>query len=736
MRLARQASGQRSFQTLPRHLRRRAASHVPRRVPTRLREKARFEMKNDKPKVLSKSVKRKLSLKAFKNQDRTGRLLERQVEKKWLRTHTWHAKRTKMVDLWGFRLARTPTEKCFRPTYRAARHGFTLHDLSYYIHLSLTAEEEILKNSIRKICDPTRVDPCSNRFKPGHRAAEIDLYSQEGWPSSLLGPATLLWRPLSTPTSLPKSSIPDPQSSETNHLSESPIERTVLLHIHPSIKDEVIESIKMASNNMVMVEEHEELGCLELGGPRSSEMIGRVLSGIEDDGKREVEGWLDAGIKPHAVPTGMVIGLTVDDPRLKFPPKKKKSVIQPTQLPQPAVLQPSTLLAYCDGFWDSEKRNQKMKFRKSELDKRRAALDIPGTKLKSTGEDDRISILLIRLGYGWRMFLPVTWTQAFFQSFIFSCARLICLDQRAQIDFESGRPSFPKDFPTLKPASELAEQQGSEEASYWGRKPPAKRVNYRLMDLRGGNGGDPFVPDWKVVIGQKGIQRNKRGEAMEENLENEGTCQKSSRPWLLIGPLLNIIVENVRKLASLARGKQSLVMVSELALQLVDQIVRKLRDELDWNQTRDDLLEKPWDSALVRVQLLPKGHAGKAGVIGSLARLYWNHKRDRADGKDDKELIGLVTTGSFALSKGASMGFGAISFVKLIRMTILQEWNSSNKADQEGERDVEDDDQYRPGETGGSRRSRMKDSKGLKFRILYRNKNSVECEPGQITLIG
>lgn len=288
----------------------------------------------------------------------------------------------------------------------------------------------------------------------------------------------------------------------------------------------------------------------------------------------------------------------------------------------------------------------------------------------------------------------------------------------------------------MKPASELAEQQGSEEASYWGRKPPAKRVNYRLMDLRGGNGGDPFVPDWKVVIGQKGIQRNKRGEAMEENLENEGTCQKSSRPWLLIGPLLNIIVENVRKLASLARGKQSLVMVSELALQLVDQIVRKLRDELDWNQTRDDLLEKPWDSALVRVQLLPKGHAGKAGVIGSLARLYWNHKRDRADGKDDKELIGLVTTGSFALSKGASMGFGAISFVKLIRMTILQEWNSSNKADQEGERDVEDDDQYRPGETGGSRRSRMKDSKGLKFRILYRNKNSVECEPGQITLIG
>jgi len=78
MKLTRQAAGKRSFQTLPRHLRRRAASHFVRRVPTKLRPKARFEMKNDKPKVLSKSVKRKLSLKEHKNRDRTATLLKRQ----------------------------------------------------------------------------------------------------------------------------------------------------------------------------------------------------------------------------------------------------------------------------------------------------------------------------------------------------------------------------------------------------------------------------------------------------------------------------------------------------------------------------------------------------------------------------------------------------------------------------------------------------------------------------------
>jgi hypothetical protein len=34
----------RAFQSLPRHLRRRAASHNPRRVPKRLRDKATFEV--------------------------------------------------------------------------------------------------------------------------------------------------------------------------------------------------------------------------------------------------------------------------------------------------------------------------------------------------------------------------------------------------------------------------------------------------------------------------------------------------------------------------------------------------------------------------------------------------------------------------------------------------------------------------------------------------------------------
>jgi ribonuclease P/MRP protein subunit POP1 len=122
-------------------------------------------------------------------------------------------------------------------------------------------------------------------------------------------------------------------------------------------------------------------------------------------------------------------------------------------------------------------------------------LDVPGSPLDRTEEDDQISILLVRVGGGWRMILANNWAKAFFHSFTFSSARLVCLDQKAQIDFEAGQPTFPRDYPTLLPATELADQEGLEEARYWGRKPPAKRVNYKLMQSKGGEGGDPFVPD-------------------------------------------------------------------------------------------------------------------------------------------------------------------------------------------------------------------------------------------------
>ncbi|PLW36033.1 hypothetical protein PCANC_16083 [Puccinia coronata f. sp. avenae] len=741
MRAARQAMGKRSFQTLPRHLRRRAASHFARRVPTKFRPKARFEMKNDKPKVLSKTVKRKLSLKEHQNRDRTTTLLKRQVDKKWLKTHIWHAKRTKMTDLWGFRLAKTPTEKCFRSTYRAARHGFTLHDLSYYTHLNLIAEEDAIKKTLKRLCDPTGVDPCSIRFTPGHRVAEINFYAHQGWPYSLIGPVVLLWRPVSDSASSLKGPSPTVEKADADHSSGSSTQRTALLQIHPSIKSSVIEAIKLASQEKVLVEELDELGSLELGGPRCLEMMGRVLTGIQEDGKDEVVTWLNAGFKPNVVPMGMIVGLTVDDPRLKFPPKKKKSSDDLNTL-QEKVIQPLVRLAKCERFWDRSERQKNVKFKKSELDQRRANLDVPGSPLDRTEEDDQISILLVRVGGGWRMILANNWTKAFFHSFTFSSARLVCLDQKAQIDFEAGQPTFPRDYPTLLPATELADQEGLEEARYWGRKPPAKRVNYKLMQSKGGEGGDPFVPDWNVVIGQKGIQRNMLGEVLKEAVGQAHIQRDGLQPWILIGPLVGVIVENVEKLATSACGRQSLEVVCGLAFQLIDRIIKKLKNDLEWTQNNDSCESlQHLDSALVRIKMHPSGRDGRAGVIKPLARLYWNRNKDENPPQDRKknhqtEFIGLITTGGFRLTNGSSLGFGAISLKKLIPMIISQRWVGTTNATTIGQNNDRDN---HPGENladgHGLAQNKHIHKKPASYQMSYRNKNQFQLEPARVELV-
>lgn len=121
----RDSGAKRAFQSLPRHLRRRAASHNIRRLPKRLRAKAKFEVMHEQTRSLKKRKFRQLPIAKRRKLLKFGRmqiLHHRQStctapcwsstrlmhctagNKAWLETHIWHAKRMKMVDTWGYRL--------------------------------------------------------------------------------------------------------------------------------------------------------------------------------------------------------------------------------------------------------------------------------------------------------------------------------------------------------------------------------------------------------------------------------------------------------------------------------------------------------------------------------------------------------------------------------------------------------------------------------------------------------
>ncbi|KAG9081834.1 hypothetical protein FRC07_014401, partial [Ceratobasidium sp. 392] len=151
----------RVWQTLPRHLRRRAASHDVRRVPVRLREKAKFEIDPTKRKSFMKLLKRKKRL--ARESKRSEKFAKRQKNKTWLETHLWHAKRMHMEDMWGHRLAIRPTEKSYRPSHRAAVHGSTLHDASYMSTIELAGRMSSIVSVLKGCCDPYGAGPWAAR---------------------------------------------------------------------------------------------------------------------------------------------------------------------------------------------------------------------------------------------------------------------------------------------------------------------------------------------------------------------------------------------------------------------------------------------------------------------------------------------------------------------------------------------------------------------------------------------
>ncbi|EDO39382.1 predicted protein [Nematostella vectensis] len=154
----------RIFQAPPKHMRRRAASHDVKRMPVRLREQAAKEM-------IPKTTTQK---KSRRQRRKTSNLMEeysrRQRQHMWLETHIWHAKRMKMVEKWGYRLAENPTDKSFKAAHRAVTHNCLLQDISYYCCTEVTGKHEDIVSAMKRITSPDTAPPNSHDYKESEEA--------------------------------------------------------------------------------------------------------------------------------------------------------------------------------------------------------------------------------------------------------------------------------------------------------------------------------------------------------------------------------------------------------------------------------------------------------------------------------------------------------------------------------------------------------------------------------------
>ncbi|KAG6906953.1 hypothetical protein DXG01_011213 [Tephrocybe rancida] len=557
MKNASASSTSRAWQALPRHLRRRAASHDVRRVPLRLREKARAEMDPLRKKGLSHSISK---LGKSKRASRTELFAKRQRDKLWLETHIWHAKRMKMENMWGYRLAVKPTEKSYRPSHRASVHGSIIHDASYHSLIELKGTEAVLKRILDMSCDPNGPSPGSKRYTTGSRASETYIYKPGSYPFGLISPATVIWKPLpptvdtsdgeeqedtEPPADQPEASKRKRKAKgkgkgkekeqETLPAADPEAVRVVWLMSHPSAYQDVLSSIQTSASLTLECYKREneakeveveiadlrgQINIFEIMGPKSNQVLRGALSPVPQDKREDFKKFWTRFTNVQTsgeLSRGTIVGFKAVDPRLKqvmdspllsFPPKNAKAQAPETEYISPTTVFPSGQLAQSD-IWDEALRAKLStpRYKKKDLDDRRSKLLIPGTPLKAERQDDRIPVLLIQRSlespgskaqgiHGWTVIIPAGWSMAFFSSLTFTGTRVGGQRERQTQAFEAGESYFPRDLPTSVGHDEYASARAKEEKARWDRKPPAKRPNYEKLGT-----SRPWRADWHGVLG-------------------------------------------------------------------------------------------------------------------------------------------------------------------------------------------------------------------------------------------
>ncbi|GAA97132.1 uncharacterized protein L969DRAFT_94124 [Mixia osmundae IAM 14324] len=493
MRTSKNAVVQRAFQSLPRHLRRRAASHNARRLPARLRAKARSEIVKDKSK--SHTI-RKLRGFPFQKRrklvfiSRSDMLAKRQKNGKWLETHVWHAKRMKMVERWGYKLAEKPTEKCFRAAYRAtfSDQGCTVHDSSYFTHVSLQGSQEELGRVLNLLMPILKPSPTALRFMAGARHFENTIYWPERDLSGIIGPVLGFW---------------------SAHTRDTPTARQVMLRLHPSIIKDASKAIRQAIALVSPAKGHTSLtvdkinvASFDLFGAQACATLARSISPVKNAFPGQKAGWqgLMASM-PSQIPSASILGLRIVDPRLSFPPKKPadSASCQPRSSVDPEA-------ASLPSFWDLETVNSlsKPRYSKAELDRRRSKMNMPGSSLDAQETDDRLPVLVLQrsLGegsstpaFGLTVIAPSAFARPLLQSLVFCQPRPIGQREVTMQHFESGLPAFPHDWlGTAAGEQEMARRAETIQLKH-ARTPRGKRAEYDRLGVT-----MPFKPDWPALL--------------------------------------------------------------------------------------------------------------------------------------------------------------------------------------------------------------------------------------------
>ncbi|PKY01940.1 putative ribonuclease P complex subunit Pop1 [Aspergillus campestris IBT 28561] len=731
----------RAFQQVPRSLRRRTASHNVKRVPSRLRARAKKEMAEDNTPTVSfrrrkptelmrirletarrlqnlnaKTKAKRASAKAQRDSETRKELAstgshafdiaprvpkikknklsrppapeskykKRQRCKTWLPTHMFHAKRAHMATskdpLWRFALPLSPTEKSYRPSHRAR------------------GARALLQSALRAVGvdgdDAWGVK--GRKWRAGTRSLRAWVFESGG-----------LQRPIA-PVTLVRCAEVNSEDVEmvdagAEKDAKAKAKKKVFIRVHPSaflqLWNELLE-VSKKQNPPVMVEDLRfEIGSIDITGPGSTEALISALRPLGMDGKQVPMDSVEAtwrsllGVSnPSSLPLNALLGFSISDPRLHFPPQSLKPPSADSNMENLAILLSSWTpdrTQQTPALFDRRARLAAARQLPSQkaINRRRTEAG-PGELPTPVESDPRIPVMVLTSrsttqsknsnapGYWtillpWKCVTPVWYSLMYHPLSSGGNPRFGGLKEQQQLAFEGGEPWFPGDFPGTQAGWEWGLRQREEAKQEWERRPKGRRVEFASLDLGNGQKGEigrGWACDWEKLL---------------QIARSRGRDQHRKRPPAATTLPLNITQLPPTKATRAIHDPSSTpIDASSLATVRVSLLNRGTptpRARIYRLPTTNTELRQQWLQLASKPSTNNPSHPtpNNENQENERSRLAASlitplHPEDTPQQNHlplptEEDLIGFVTTGNYNLSEGKGTGIGSILVSRVMR---------------------------------------------------------------------
>lgn len=454
---------------------------------------------------------------------------KRQINKTWLPTHMFHAKRARMSPptdpLWRFAIPMTPTAKCYRPTHRAAsERGAIAWDISYMSTLGLEGQQQSIEGVLKAVGVGSHPDSekvwsgKGQKWRNGTRVWEGIVFERES-PHSPIAPVVVLWSALGNAT------------QDCNNEDRGSRKRKIFIRTHPSafsqLWEEMVRLSKIAKPQVSVEDLRFQIGSIEVTGPGSTETLLGALwpsppTGGSEHGKSSVESTWQAlaGLtNPAGLPAGTMLAFDVQDPRLHHPPRRIKipdTADDHQKLLELTTSWPVDSAQSTPSIFDRQTRlSASSKLQSQKSINRRRAYAPPGQFPEPAANDPRIPSLLYctptangkqgkwTVLLPWKCVQPVWYSVMYYPLSTGGQPRFGGITERRQLSFETGTPCFPENFPGTKAGLQWEMHEREKRHAEWKRRPKSKRVSWEAVDLgdgKKGEIGDGWACDWHRLV--------------------------------------------------------------------------------------------------------------------------------------------------------------------------------------------------------------------------------------------